>query len=164
MAVASFTTDVTGRSLDLEALQTTEGAQLSLVPLSLTVSAKGKSRRITGLQKLVQRYAILFLSAKNTIKYAKSQGTGFLPSVFAGYVQTAEHVSHQFVFANAAVIEQLRRDDSDPAYGTTPPDDERIASASLLDFTIDGANSRLYLQVRIKNLQGDATTYVIPTK
>lgn len=164
MAVASFTTDTTGRKFDLEALQTVDDSRLSLFPLSLTISASNTTRRLTGLQKLVQRYALLFLQFRGTVKFAPAQGTGFLAAAYSGAIQNSEHVSHQFLFANTAVIDQLRFDDSSLEFGEAPPDDERIQAANLLDYSVDTQDARLFLRVQIINLLGDSTTFVLPTK
>ena len=164
MAIASITTNTDGRAFDLEALQTIDGGNLSLTPLSLTLSDKNVSRRITGIQKLVQRYALLFLQFQGSVKFAPEQGTGFLNAAYAGAIQNGEHVSHQFLFANTAVIDQLRFDDSSLEFGGAPPDDERISAANLLDYSVDTRQARLFLRIQIINLLGDSTTLVLPTK
>ena len=53
-------TDYTGRTVDLEAMQTVMAPATSR-RLELTSTSGDTSRRITGIQKLAQRYAILLL-------------------------------------------------------------------------------------------------------
>jgi hypothetical protein len=162
MAIGSITTDYTGRTVDLEALQTIDKVQ-SLTRLFSTISLNNTSGRITGLQKLVQRYAILFLTRTNDVRFAPGQGTNFLNALDLGQIQTNETVVHQFVFANSLVVSQLRSEDAARAFGDPAPNDERIARASLLDFEIDYPNARLFLQIQITNIDGDGTVYVLPT-
>jgi hypothetical protein len=162
MPVAGSTRDITGRRLDFGALQRVEQVQ-PVTRLRNTVSLNDKGDRITGLQKLVQRYTVVFLTIQGDVKYAPTQGTNFVQNLNRGLIQTNESVLHQFIFANSATTSQLRSDDTNPDMGPTAPDDERIANASLLDFEIDYANARLVLQIAITNLQGETTIFVLPT-
>jgi len=162
MAIAGTTRDLTGRRIDFGALQRVTEVQ-DEIRLTSTVSRGGYGDRITGLQKLVQRYTILFLTIQGNVKYAPLQGTNFVDALNRGIIQTNETVLHQFVFANSAVNSQLASDDVNPDMGPIAPDDERIASAVLQSFEIDYTNARLFLQIAITNLQGETTIFVLPT-
>ena len=151
------TTDYTDRLVDLEAFQTASVIG-SLVPLSTTLRKNGESRKITGLQKLVQRYLIFFLTTLGDVKYDKEQGTEFIRTVINGGVQTRSDVIKLFAYTNSAVQSMLDKEDSNDQ-----PDDERFHSARLKDYNLDFANGRLYLSVEVTSLAGDSYAFVIPT-
>ena len=146
-----------GRTVDLEAFQTVQ-YPASLTPLTMTLRRDGKSRKVTGIQKLAQRYLILFMTNLGDIKYAEEQGTEFLKTVINGGVQTRSDVVILFAFANSNVEVQLDADDS-----SDDPPDERFQSAKLLSYDLDFANSRLYMRVLLTSLSGEDYEFIIPT-
>jgi hypothetical protein len=156
------TNDYAGRVLDLEVLQTVASSS-GLIPLSFTISDDGVTRALTGLQKLVQRYTVLFFSPEGTTLFDTEQGTDFLPAVRRGSIVNREQMVRVFSFANAEVIRQLREDDANELLGGLPLDDERIDEAELLDFDLDFSTSTLFIKIRITNLAGQETLFVLPT-
>ena len=150
-----------GRTVDIELLQSvqTPGAEQA-VELALVTQLP---RKVTGIQKMIQRYTMLLLSALGTVKFAPEQGTTLLSTVAGGGLQTG---SASFIFTAASSGVVLAMQDEDRAYDaatkTTTPDDERIVSASLIDFTVDYARATLVLNVQITNAAGTATVFVVP--
>jgi hypothetical protein len=157
------TADITGRELDLEVLQTAAQPR-ELIRLTPTLAVDGVSRRITGLQKLIQRYTLIFFTKKTDVKFDPNQGTSFVSAVVTGAISTREQIVHNFTFANADVIAQLRSEDADPRFGDPAPDDERIAAARLIDFSINRGTATLLMRVNITTLAGDSTVFVLPVK
>jgi hypothetical protein len=157
-----FSRDYTGRQVDIEALQTAETPAYS-IPLSTTLSDKNKHRRITGIQKLLQRYAILFLTQKGSVPFFPLQGTNFVRVAQQGGMSTRESVVHYFSFANFNVRENLLQEQDNPLFGDMP-DDEKFESASLVDYVIDTRTSYLYLKVRLFSVAGDSATFIIPVQ
>lgn len=160
MAV-DITTDYTGRTVDLEALQTADGT-VGVRELSLTVRENNLSRRITGIQKLAQRYATLFLTQKGSVGYADNQGSDFIIPATTGQIANGANLVHFFNIANFQTIRQMQLDDLDLTFGDVPPDDERIQSAVLIDYEVDRFEGRIYLKVSLTSLAGENYVYVLP--
>lgn len=142
---------------DLEATQSV-AENLGNGRMYLSFSRNDMSRRVTGLQKLIQRYTVLFLTPKGSVKYHPDQGSRFINAFGADNIQTSGDIVAQFAFANYDVIAQLRWEETDD-----DPDDERIKSVSLLDYNIDYSEGRLYLKVRLISLAGESAELTIPT-
>lgn len=154
--------DYTGRQVDLEALQTVEQPDVK-IRLSKSMTSDNKHRRITGVQKLVQRYAVLFLSGQGTTRFAPSHGTDFVQSAQQGSIGSRESVVHYFSFANLSVRENLLREVGNTTFGDQP-DDELFDRANLLDYVVDSQSGYLYLKVQIFNVAGDEAQFIIPVQ
>jgi len=153
------TTDYSGRQVDIELLQTvSQPTGERQVSISI---AQPVSRIVSGVQKMVQRYAALFLSMKDS-EFDASLGTDFMAQVQQGGMGTREKISTAFAFANADVMEIMQKDDRLATYGDQPLD-EQIVQADLLDYSVDYSTARLSLTVRLTNAAGDATVFVLPT-
>lgn len=156
MAFLTTTDDYTGRTIDLEIFQTAKQPS-ALVALTKTVRRHNESRKVTGIQKLVQQYVLLFLSQKNGIFRDIDQGTEFLDAVNRGLIQNRSQVLTYFSFANSEVEFQLDAEDSEEL-----PDDERLETAELLDYYIDRGIT-LYMKIKLTTVAGDDYTFTIPT-
>ena len=157
-----FTTDYTDRQIDIEALQTAETPMKS-IKLSKTMTEGGKHRRITGLQKLLQRYAILFIADRGSVAHAPLQGTNFLTIAQQGGMSGRDAVAHFFTFANVQVRENILREQGDPRFGDQPTD-EQFDRAVLEDFTVDSSIGYLYLKIRVYSVAGDSANFIIPVQ
>jgi len=150
-------TDYGGRLVDLECFQT-EAEPAGALALDMTLRGDGKSRKVTGIQKLVQRYLITFMTTIGDVKFAQDQGTDFVISVLQGVIQNRSAIVSLFAFADSETQAQLDLDDSEDM-----PDDERLDSAELLDYDIDQSAGKLYLKVQLNTVAEDAYTFIIPT-
>lgn len=153
-------TDYNGRLVDLEYLQTISKPSGSYdVTQSIAISSP---KIVTGIQKLVQRYAIIMLTRLGDVYLAPNKGTGFLDRIARGGGRSRGHILQTFAFANIDVIRQLREDDGNTdTYGEIPAD-EQIRRAELLDYSVDFTTSTLSLTVFIESNAGESFTYVIP--
>jgi len=155
-----ITVDYANRQVDVELLQSvSEPSELIRVYLSLSGDAP---KITTGIQKLVHRYALLFLTTVNEVHFDTVQGTTFLRNVVAGTVQNRGQLQNAFADANSSVLAQMIADDGDTdTYGAIAAD-EAIVSATLLDFDVDFAMSVVYLRVHLVSQAGDSLTFVVP--
>ena len=158
---AGVTDDYTNRTVDIESLQTIENIT-PLQELNLTLRSSNLSRRVTGMQKLAQRYATIFLTQKGTVGYAPNQGSAFIGSATGGLIANGANLNHFFNVANFQTIRQLQNEDSNSALGATPPDDERIQSARLAGFEVNQFEGTLNLRVSITSVAGENYIYVLP--
>ena len=156
-----YTLDYSGRQVDIELLQSiTKPVELQRVTIS---SVNQTPKLVTGIQKLVQRYASLLLTSVGTVQFDQTAGTVFMPNVAHGLIQTRGRLQQVFASSNLAVIQQLRLDDEDTdTYGAVP-EDEQIASARLLDFDIDFVASTIYLRILITTVAGSDIEFIVPT-
>ena len=160
MSYMPYKVDYSGRQVDVEMLQSVS-KPADLVAVSLT-SVQKTAKIVTGIEKLVQRYALLFLSSIGTVHFVQEQGTYILSNLLAGGIQSRGVLQGLFAVNNVNVLDQLRKDDDRPdIYGDTQPD-EVIASADLLDCNVDAASGIVYMQVQITSQAGDAVTFIVP--
>ena len=154
------TIDYSNRQVDIELMQSIEKPnELERVTLSLTDSSP---KIVTGIQKVAQRYALLFLSTVNEVGFDSRQGTLLLSQIIGGRIQNSGQLQVSFATANSRVLGQMRAADTEEATYGSVPDDERIINARLLDFNIDFASSTVYLRVQLLTRAGTSITYVIP--
>ncbi|MFC1453595.1 hypothetical protein ACFLQL_00255 [Verrucomicrobiota bacterium] len=123
----------------------------------LTISLTNGQRVITGIQKLVQRYMILFLTTEESVHFNQEIGTNFVNALLQNGIKLYNQLFGLFAISNISVIKQLSLDTEGM------PDDEILKSAELVDFDIDTANQRLRLNVKIISMAGDAVEFVLPT-
>lgn len=157
-----FIRDYTDRQLDVEALQTAKDPKFQ-IRLSKTLTSDNAHRKISGLQKLVQRYAIMFLNGEGTTKFSFDYGTDFIAAAQRGSISSRELVASEFAFANLSVRDNLLREQEDVSFGEMP-DDEKFARADLEDYVIDTRTGYLYLKVRITSQAGDQAQFIIPVQ
>jgi hypothetical protein len=160
MGVQNVTTDYTDRQIDLELLQTI------LAPVGskrMTISTvKTPPKVVTGVQKAVQRYALLFLTSQGDSVYAPAQGTQFREALTVGAISNRNSVQRYFTTANLAVMQQLKVEDEQQDIFGRLPDDERIVAVQLLNFDVDYATSTVLLVVQITTQAGEVVDYVLP--
>lgn len=150
-------TNYSGRLVDVEGLQTV-AAPTGMVQVYFTATTG--QRIVSGIQKLIQRYAIIYLSNKDSY-YDPVLGTDFMMKVVNGLIQTRENVAVAFAFANDDVLRILRVDDVDPKYGTLP-DDEKVDKVTLEDYNVDLATGTLFLRLKIATKAGDSAEFLLP--
>lgn len=155
-----FTKDYTGRQVDVEALQTTENP-INGIRLSKSMTEGDKHRRISGIQKLVQRYANLFLSDRDSGRHTPLSGTHFVRIAQQGGISTRDDVYQFFSFANFQVRENLLREQGDETFGEQP-EDEQFDRADLEDFVVNPDTGYLYLKIRIYSVLGDSANFILP--
>lgn len=150
-------TDYTGRTVDLEALQTAAPPAAS-IRLAMTPVDGGVSRRITGVQKLAQRYAILFLTYLGSVRFMPNQGTEFVQAANGGLIQHRNSLVGYFITADNLVRNQLAEE-----VLPDDPDDEVLASSELVDYDLDTGTATLMLRVNLVSAAGESYTFIIPT-
>ena len=154
------TTDYTGRQLDVELLQSiTKPAELIPVTVS-NVSTPPKL--VAGIQKLVQRYALLLLTNVGEVKFDQEQGGDLMRLLLEGYVQDVGQLQYAFAYANDRVTRMLNEEDINTDLYVASSPDEQISTATLLDAQVDKVTSTAYLRVYIVSQAGEDFTFVVP--
>ena len=160
MPVQNTVKDYAGRQIDIELLQTITKPQ-GVVKMNISTIAS-PPKVVAGIQKALQRYTLLFLSAYGDIAYAPLQGTQFGMALNKGAIYDRTSVQTNFAAANNLVLRQLQTDDNLAATFGAIPDDERIVAVQLTDFNVDYATATVLLIVQVTTQAGTTVDYVLP--
>ena len=159
MGFVPATVDYASRQVDVELLQTIPQPVAEQRVYLGTVSFTPKI--VTGIEKVVQRYASLLLTTQGEVRFDSAAGGTMIRAVTQGLVSNTGYLTHLFNVVSLNTVRLMRRDDNDERFGT-PPNDERIVDAWLINVTIDYETLTANLTVLISTGAGDAFTYIIP--
>jgi hypothetical protein len=150
----SVTVDYSGRTIDLFIFQ---GAK----PLGDQLIAPGfgpDSGKVTsGIQKLVQKWAILFLTEIGSMEYHQDLGTRFLTLASRGGIRDVATARGEFQLGAQLVANTLNALETD-----SMPADERLASAELTAVSMDRTKGLLNMTVTITSDAGSAHDVLLP--
>lgn len=155
MPIKSITQDYTGRKRDLNIAFGIDPTNTARQKVDLRFGPL--STFCAGVQKLIQKYMILFLTAAGTQPQFPTFGTDFSKSIYSGNLTSREEILHAFNFANFTVLETLKK------YQAKNPDlplDEQISTATLNNLEIDG--DRLTIDIKIITNAGEDVDFLIP--
>lgn len=154
-----MTTNYDNRLVDVELLQSI------VVPGAIQrvhVTSVGQDPKIVaGIEKAVQRYAVLLLTSLGNVKFAETMGGELVLRLMQGNVQNLGYLRHVFSMANSNALRVLAKDDADPVFGAIP-DDERITRAVLVDASVDYSTGTVMLEVKLTTAAGTAYDFTVP--
>ena len=107
----------------------------------------------TGIQKLIQRWLLTFLTPLGAVKFHPERGTTFLTE--ASGFRTEIDAEVAFYTCNANACEQLIAEEDEDM-----PDDERIDYVELQDITV--GSTGFSLKVMLYSLSGDNAPIILP--
>lgn len=111
----------------------------------------------TGIQKLVQRWALEFLTEVGSMTGLPNRGCDFLFRVRRGALRSQADVLTAFSSANLFITRSLRNEEY-----AGMPDDERFATAELTSVEIQPGY--MNLTVMISSMAGDARAVILPVE
>jgi|688.fasta_scaffold186483_4 hypothetical protein len=159
MGFVPATVDYASRQVDVELLQT---IPQPVAEQQVYLGTVGRTPKIvTGIEKVVQRYASLLLTTQGDVRFDAQAGGTMIRAVTQGLVSDAGYLTHLFNVVSLNTVRLMRRDDNDERFGI-PPNDERIVDAWLTNVTVDYDTLTANLTVLISTVAGDAFTYIIP--
>ena len=147
--------DYSGRTSDILLLKTV------LKPVSdriVTPDVSGTPMLTTGIEKLVQRYGILFLTGLGSVRNSESEGTEFIESLGKGRIYDENTLKAAALMANKAVIRQIQQEDA----VLETPDDEYLDDAEITELSIDRSTSTVTVKVEITARSGRKFVYITP--
>jgi len=148
----------TGRLVDLFIFQ---GAKLTGDQRILPGFDGDNGGKVTsGIQKMAQTWAILFLTELGSIFYAPEVGSSFVTNFRLGTIRDESDLQAEFAFAAAQVADQLAL--VTQAAETPLPDDETLSSATLSRFNVNTATGTLSLYVRLTSQTGATHDILLP--
>lgn len=141
MPISGTSTDYSTRTRDLHIFQGVNPNKLA----NISPSIGRISNYCSGVQKLIQRYAICLLTEITSQTSYPNFGTALIPTL----MRSSSRISKADVFpifgtANSKVIDIFK------AYQqTTPglPKDEQLATAQLINLSVSGGNVSLSIQI-----------------
>jgi hypothetical protein len=155
-----YTTDYSGRQVDIELLQSISKPVI-IEQVSISTVTK-PAKIVAGIEKLVQRYANLILSVIGDTHFDVNNGAELMKLILGNQIQNQGRLQNAFASSNVQVIRQLQIDDEQEEVYGTQPDDEKIDRAELLDSSVDYATSTIYLRIQLYTLAGDEVVFVVP--
>lgn len=149
------TFDYTGRQKDLLIFRGTNPTSPNATNIAVEFSKN--SSFCAGVQKLIQRYAILLMTEITSQTEYPDFGTEFLTKIKNGGNLNINDFRHIFNFANAKVISNLR------SYQQQNPSDfldEEINTATLESVVRSG--DAIFLNIRLITMAGENLTFLYP--
>jgi hypothetical protein len=147
-------TDYSGRKTDMFFFQ--GAAETGQKKITLSFGDLGQVT--TGIQKMAQTWALLFLTDEGSVSSNAKLGTRFLLMAAQGALRDNAEVKKEFNLASKRVkdvMDKVARDESSP-------DDETLASAALLNINLDKAQSLLQLSVQVTSKAGGTEEVILP--
>lgn len=153
MSISNVSSDYTGRTKDINIFGYKN-------PLTQTVSTAAMSfgatsSYCTGVQKLMQRYTIMFLTNLGSQPNYPTFGTDFVTTVSS--TQSGADMTHVYVFANKLVIDAFREYQQ---VTKNLPTDEQLQTVLLKSISYD--SGVLNLAITFLTSAGDTVDYILP--
>ncbi len=155
MAIAKVTQDYSTRTKDISILKKADPKKYGPQPVSPKFGQV--SSVCTGVQKLVQRYAIALLTNVGSQPVYPLFGTNLLTLLQGGNLVSTEQLKHYFNFANVDVVNSFN---DYQKQNVDLPQDEQLASATLKDVIVLG--DMVSLSILLVTAEGDAVDFVLP--
>lgn len=149
------TTNYSGRTVDMLLLQFV-AEPVSDVVVSPDVSRS--PRLATGIEKLVQRFAQLFLTQIGSVMNRPSEGTAFMDTLGSGRIYNEGTLRAAAAAANKDVFNQIRTED----LLLDTPDDEMLAESTIKSLGMDRAKATVSVTFALTTAAGDKYVYTIP--
>ena len=156
MPISKFTTDYSGRKKDVSIMRGTDPT--SKFSQGVTLEFGKVSAYCAGIQKLIQQYMVLLLTAIGTQPAHPDFGTTFYTQIIKGNVSNKSDLIHKFNFANLTAIEKIK---SYQQGKTDIPEDEQLDTA-LLDDVIFVSRDQVNLRITVKSNAGDEVEFLMP--
>lgn len=151
--------DYGGRTVDLLLLKTVLGVPSVNRNVQIDVSdVSDEPMIVTGIEKLVQRYAILFLNAIGSTKFVPGHGTNLIPMASSGRIYNYATLESAAAESNLLARSRIIKSDVD---GETP-DDERLVKSDVVDISFSREEARAMISIRLTTAAGQSYVYVIP--
>lgn len=151
--------DYSGRTVDLLLLKTVLAVPVVNKRVNLDVSnVVDEPMIVSGVEKMVQRYAIAFINAMGSTRFRQDHGTEIVPRVASGMVYSMATLESAAAEANLLAGRQIILADA----GEETPDDERLVSSDVVDLEFSREKSMVRISVRLTTAAGNSYVYIIP--
>ena len=148
--------DYAGRTVDLLLLKTVLAVPVVGKRVGLDVS--DDPMIVSGVEKMVQRYAVSFINAAGSTMFRPSHGTDIVPDVSAGLVYNMATLETAASEANLLAFRSMALADAEEE----TPDDERLVDSEVVDLEFSREESKVMISVKLTTAAGKSYVYIIP--
>lgn len=160
MSLINSKIDYADRTVDLLLLKTILNAPFSRTRMGVDVSnVDGEPMIVSGIEKMVQRFANVFITAMGSAKFRETHGTNLVPRVQHGFVYNMATLEAEVAEANMLARTQIRQADEDE---NETPADERLANSTVVGLVLSKANATVRVSILLTTEAGSSYTYIIP--
>ena len=156
MPISGTSTDYTGRKKDISIFQSPDATATG--PQDVTAAFGVQAKFCSGVQKLIQRYAILLLSDQGSQFNYPTFGTNFMSTIKAG-ISPVDKLAAMQIFSSASYDAVLALRNYQAARPEIPPD-ERIVRADLSSISLYASFAAF--NVTIYTEAGTAVKFLVP--
>lgn len=153
------------RQVDLELLKHVDDPNKFYKWKMVTPVTHLEPRIVAGIEKVVQRYAHIFLTNLGSMRLAKESGNTLLHNISMGKVSSHGIALHLAALANSNAVASMKFDDNNTDLFGALPDDERILSATLkkVELKYDSlTGGRISVHVAINTAAGNSFEFIVP--
>lgn len=147
-------TNYAGRLIDLFIFQGAQPTKEQKIHLGFGIGGAVT----TGIQKMAQTFAILFLTETGSVPSAPTRGTGFITAIRQGAIIDEASLQSEFVLAAQLVKNFMALE----AEITNPPLDETLADATLKNFDLDEGAGKITIYVLLTSAAGTSWDLYLP--
>lgn len=152
--------DYAGRTVDLLLLKTILEVPFARTRMEIDVSnVAGEPMIVSGIEKMVQRFANVFITAMGSAKFRETYGTNLVSRVKHGFVYNMATLEAEAAEANMLARTQIRQADEDE---DETPADERLASSEVVDLVFSKEKATVRISILLTTEAGSSYTYIIP--
>jgi len=151
--------DYSGRTVDLLLLKTILNVPAVNQRVGIDVTdVVDEPRIVAGIEKMVQRFALVFINALGSTKFVESHGTEIVPNVSKGLIYSRATLESAAAEANLLASRQIMLADE----GETTPDDERLVASEVTDLEFSRLKSTVKISIKLTTAAGKSYVYIIP--
>lgn len=151
--------DYANRTVDLLLLKTILDAPFSRRRMGIDVSnVSGEPMVVTGIEKMVQRFANAFITAMGSVKFRDTYGSNLVSRVEHGFVYNMPTLEAEASEANMLARLQIREGDE----GEDTPDDELLVNSEVTNLEFSREKATVRISVLLTTAAGKTYTYIIP--
>ena len=151
--------DYAGRTVDLLLLKTILNVPAVNVRMNLDVSnVSGEPMIVSGVEKMVQRFAVCFINAMGSTKFRNNHGTNIVNRVGRGFVYDMSSLTTESALANLIARGQIEAADNEEE----TPDDERLVNSEIIDLKFIREEAKVVISIKLTTAAGRSFVYVIP--
>lgn len=151
--------DYAGRTVDLLLLKTVLDVPVVNERVGIDVSnVDGVPMIVSGVEKMVQRFALAFINAMGSAKFRPDYGTDLVPQVSKGMVYNMSTLQVEAAEANLLARTQVIMGDD----GEDTPDDERLVASEVVDLEFSRSKAKIKISIKLTTAAGKSYTYIIP--
>ena len=151
--------DYSNRTVDLLLLKTILAVPVANKRMGIDVTnVSGEPMIVTGVEKMVQRFANIFITAIGSSKFRQSYGTKVVPDVAKGLVYNMATLEAMAAGANLSARLQVQAGD----VNEDTPDDERLVNSEVVDLVFSREEAMVRISIKLTTAAGSSYTYIIP--